>query len=189
MLVNDDRYGGTGGSIATVSSDQWAQYTFLHEAGHTFAGLADEYADDSIANNYPVSMLPYLPNVDSTSDLTKIKWAHLLEHQAYRPVVGAYEGAYYRKQGFFRPEETSVMKDISVARFNAPSREAIVKAIHSRMGIPFDLNAFIKDDAQNVQLISAAPKVQIPPLQHDFIEMKQRVMDLHKLWHRDFSRK
>lgn len=43
MLANSFEYGGTGGSIATFSRDDDAIEIALHELGHSFAGLADEY--------------------------------------------------------------------------------------------------------------------------------------------------
>lgn len=182
MVVNDDRYAGTGGTIATVSTNEWAAYTLVHEAGHTFAGLADEYVEEPTGANYPLDMLThYFPNVDNTSDPTKVKWAHLMKHEGYRPHLGTFEGGYYRQHGVFRPEFTSIMREANVARFNAPSREAIVRTIYSRMAIPFDLNTFIKDDAKNMQPMPVTTKLQIPPLQHDFIDMKERAIHLHNL--------
>ena len=46
MLVNDPRYGGSGGSVAVASAS--APEIALHELGHSFAGLADEYVDNDI---------------------------------------------------------------------------------------------------------------------------------------------
>jgi hypothetical protein len=181
MLVNDERYAGTGGSIATISSNKLARFTLVHEAGHSFAGLADEYVEEAIADNYPMNVLPYLPNVDITSDPTKIKWAKLLEYKNYPPQLGAFEGGYYRGHGIYRPEETSIMRDFSVMSFNAPSREAIVRMIYARMNIPFDLELFVKDDVKNIKPIPATATLQIPPLRHDFIEMKENALKLHQL--------
>jgi hypothetical protein len=82
MLVNDNRYAVTGGTIATVSSNKWAPFTFLHEVEHSFAGIADEYVEEPTAQYFPIESIPDLPNVDNTSDLTKIKWTHLQEYKA-----------------------------------------------------------------------------------------------------------
>lgn len=181
MLVNDDRYAATGGAIATISTDKWSKYSFLHEVGHSFAGLADEYVEEPTAVNFPLDMLHYFPNVDNTSDLTKIKWAHLIEQKGYSSQVGAFEGGYYREHGVFRPEETSIMRDINVARFNAPSREAIVRTIFSIIPLNFDLNTFIREDAKNLQPVVTRTEQRIPPLLNDFIGMKQKVTNLHNL--------
>jgi hypothetical protein len=181
VIANDERYGGTGGGIATISANEWAKYVLVHEAGHSFAGLADEYVEEPIADNYSLDRIPYLPNIDNTSDLAKIKWAHLLEHKGYGPQLGAFEGAYYREHGIYRPEQTSIMKETNYPRFNAPSREAIVRTIDARLGIPFDLESFLKDDAKNFTPISAISGFHVPVLQHDFIDSKQRAMELYKL--------
>lgn len=182
LMVNDERYGGTGGSIATLTTDGWSRFTLLHEVGHSFAGLADEYVEEAIADNYPLEMVPYLPNVDTTSDLTKVKWAHLLGYKGYKQKVGAFVGGYYRAEGIYRPEETSIMRQLDAERFNAPSREAIVRTIHAMMNIPFNLDSFITDDAKNLTPTRVSNTFQVPPpLRHDFVDMKQRTIQLHKL--------
>lgn len=43
MLVNDSRYGGSGGMVATSSTHNNAGEIVIHEIGHSFAFLADEY--------------------------------------------------------------------------------------------------------------------------------------------------
>jgi len=182
LLVNDDRYAGTGGEIATVSTNEWSPNILVHETGHTFAGLADEYEEDEIAESFPLYLLPYLPNVDNTSDLSKIKWAHFLQRNCYCPQVGAFEGGYYRTFGVFRPEMNSVMRDITYLRFNAPSREAIVQTINARMGIPFDRDKFFKDDKKNLQAgAEQRSAMKLPPLHDDFIDMEKRTLQLHQL--------
>jgi hypothetical protein len=181
LLVNDDRYAGTGGQIATISTNVSSPILLVHETGHSFAGLADEYIDEAIAEFYPLDALPNLPNVDNTSDLTKVKWAHFLERNCYCPQVGAFEGAYYRTFGIFRPEVNSIMRDVNFLRFNAPSREAIVQTINARMGVPFDRDKFFKDDKKNLPTGSERSVIKLPPLQHDFMDMKKRTLQLHKL--------
>ena len=52
ILVNDARYGGGGifNDQATAAVDSsWAEYLFVHEFGHHFAGLADEYYGSDVA--------------------------------------------------------------------------------------------------------------------------------------------
>ena len=182
LLVNDDRYAGTStGGIATVSTNVASPIVFVHEAGHTFAGLADEYEEDAIAEFFPLDVLPFLPNVDNTPDLSKIKWSHFLERNCYCPQVGAFEGGYYRTYGVFRPEVTSIMRDVNFLRFNAPSREAIVQTINARMGVPFDRDKFFKDDKKNLPTGPERSMIKLPPLHHDFIDMKKRTLQLHKL--------
>jgi hypothetical protein len=52
ILVNNDTYGGGGiyGQFSTAAADNdWANYLFVHEFGHHFAGLADEYYTSPVA--------------------------------------------------------------------------------------------------------------------------------------------
>ncbi len=43
VIVNDNRYGGSGGEIITTSTDSTINETVLHEMGHTIGKLSDEY--------------------------------------------------------------------------------------------------------------------------------------------------
>lgn len=179
MLVNDQTYGGSGGSIAVMSLNSLSKYIMVHEIGHTFAGLGDEYVDQSIANNYPLSQLPFMANIDDTSDPTKVKWAKFITTPVYQNIVGIYEGAYYRTPGYYRPELHSTMESLSYASYNAPSREAIVKRIDLILGIPYDFNTFLAADAfsiQPVRIASADPAPALP--KNDFFDMKERLQVL-----------
>lgn len=151
VIVNDDRYGGAGGSFAVVSTHPSADRVAVHEVAHTFANLADEYVDEPIAHLYPMSRVAEKPNVDTTDNPELIKWKHYIEHPLYQSTVGAFEGAYYRSSGVFRPEFQSIMGTLNSTRFNAPSREAIAKRIHEIVDIPFDFEEFIQADIPNIQ--------------------------------------
>ncbi len=83
IMVNSPRYGGGGiyNLYCTFTSDnQWQEYVFVHEFGHTFAGLADEYYTSSVAYNdfYPQGVEPDEPNITALLDLSKIKWTDLV---------------------------------------------------------------------------------------------------------------
>ena len=82
VLTNTDTYGGGGiyglYSTAAANSD-WAGYLFVHEFGHHFAGLADEYYTSSVAYEAPdVIREPYEPNVTALLDAGELKWKHLV---------------------------------------------------------------------------------------------------------------
>jgi hypothetical protein len=83
IMVNTPRYGGGGiyNLYCTFTSDnQWSPYVFLHEFGHTFAALADEYYTSSVAYNdfFPRGVEPIEPNVTALLDPSKLKWKDLV---------------------------------------------------------------------------------------------------------------
>ena len=83
IITNTDTYGGGGinGLYATAAANSyWANYLFVHEFGHHFAGLADEYFTSSVAYEQPdVIVEPYEPNVTALLDPDTLKWRNLVE--------------------------------------------------------------------------------------------------------------
>jgi hypothetical protein len=83
ILVNDARYGGGGifNAQATAAVDSsWAEYLFVHEFGHHFAGLADEYYTSDVAyETGGEKPEPWEPNVTALKDPKRLKWADLVE--------------------------------------------------------------------------------------------------------------
>jgi hypothetical protein len=85
IMVNHKRYGGGGiyNLYCTFTADnQWHEYLFLHEFGHSFAGLADEYYTSDVSYNdfYPKGIEPVEPNITALVDKTNIKWKPYLTH-------------------------------------------------------------------------------------------------------------
>ncbi len=81
ILVNAETYGGGGifGLYGTVAADSvWAPYIFVHEFGHHFAGLADEYYTSDVATDYSAVIEPWEKNVTANASLETIKWRALL---------------------------------------------------------------------------------------------------------------
>ncbi|PWU03484.1 MAG: peptidase M64 [Terriglobia bacterium] len=80
IVVNDRKYGGGGifNLFATVSADNaFTPYVFVHEFGHHFAGLADEYYTSDVSYLSPTERPePWEPNV--TADAHAAKWKDLL---------------------------------------------------------------------------------------------------------------
>jgi hypothetical protein len=81
ILVNSKTYGGGGlyniYSTAAVDND-WASYLFVHEFGHHFAALADEYYTSPVAYQAPAKIVePWEPNVTALLDRTNLKWKDL----------------------------------------------------------------------------------------------------------------
>ena len=81
ILTNSEVYGGGGiyGLFSTAAANSaWAGYLFVHEFGHHFAGLADEYYTSSVAYEMPeVIEEPYEPNITALLDPENLKWKHL----------------------------------------------------------------------------------------------------------------
>ncbi len=83
IMVNHKRYGGGGiyNLYCTFTADnQWYKYLFLHEFGHSFAGLGDEYYTSSVAYNdfYPRGIEPTEPNITALLDPDNLKWKELV---------------------------------------------------------------------------------------------------------------
>jgi hypothetical protein len=80
IVVNSRQYGGGGifNLYATVAADnEWTPYVFVHEFGHHFAGLADEYYTSDVSYNSSAERLePWEPN--ATADPKAAKWADLI---------------------------------------------------------------------------------------------------------------
>ncbi|MFK7852723.1 MAG: M64 family metallopeptidase [Granulosicoccus sp.] len=127
LLVNDNRYGGSGnsgGSVAITSA--YSPQIALHEMGHSLADLADEYVDSLIleTNGLPAFEEGRYPNVSGFSDPAKVPWTHWIDDDETYPQlfneegVGVFEGGLYRERGVYRPTFNSRMRS-----FDAPFGE------------------------------------------------------------------
>jgi hypothetical protein len=80
IVVNDRKYGGGGifNLYATVAADNaYTPYVFVHEFGHHFAGLADEYYTSDVAYAAAAARPePWEPN--ATASATSPKWKDLV---------------------------------------------------------------------------------------------------------------
>ncbi len=85
ILANIDRYGGGGiynfYSISTANESRWNDFVFIHEFGHSFAGLADEYYSSSVAYDdfYPAGIEPTEPNITRLLNSKQLKWKAMLD--------------------------------------------------------------------------------------------------------------
>jgi hypothetical protein len=83
IMVNHNRYGGGGiyNLYCTFTIDnQWSEYLILHEFGHSFGGLADEYYGSPVAYNefFPETVEPVEPNITVLADPENVKWKSLV---------------------------------------------------------------------------------------------------------------
>lgn len=111
----------------------------IHEFGHAFAGLADEYEepDNPLALLYNLNVEPWEPNITSLVDFDS-KWADLVapetpiptpETYQYYSTVGAFEGGGYLEQGIYRPQQHCMMRDY--APFCAVCNRTILDVIEA----------------------------------------------------------
>jgi len=89
IITNSRTYGGGGifGLYSTVAADsEQAPYIFVHEFGHHFAGLADEYYTSPVAYlPTPIKIEPWEPNVTALLDPKNLKWKNLLSSETPLP--------------------------------------------------------------------------------------------------------
>lgn len=82
ILINERTYGGGGifNLYSTVAADnKFSRYIFVHEFGHSFAALADEYYTSDVSYQPPqVTIEPWEPNVTALFDPSQLKWKQLL---------------------------------------------------------------------------------------------------------------
>ncbi len=92
ILVNNETYGGGGiyGLYSTAAAkSEWAPYLFIHEFGHHFAGLADEYYTSPVSYETGSSERrePWEPNVTALRDPAKLKWRDRVQNDTPLPTA------------------------------------------------------------------------------------------------------
>lgn len=147
ISVNSSKHGGNGGFYTTASRSPYSKYTALHEIGHAFANLADEYEDESVAAYYKKSNIPNYCNVDLTGDIDKVKWGYFNGIPGYE-TVGVYEGGYYRSSGVWRPQQDCIMRSNNAGFCNV-CRLAIVKKIYWIIKEKFSFTEFLEMNDPN----------------------------------------
>jgi hypothetical protein len=89
ILINEQTYGGGGifNLYSTVAVDnKFSDYIFVHEFGHSFAGLADEYYTAVVSYELPeITVEPWEPNVTALLDPAGLKWRALADPQTPIP--------------------------------------------------------------------------------------------------------
>ncbi len=139
MIVNSEKYGGSGGQIAIYARS--APEIALHELGHSFAYLADEYIDENLAGQAAASYWEgKYANVTNTNDPYTATWAQWIDSKEDfpsvegQPGVGIFEGSLYNATGFYRPMSRSRMST-NFADFGPVSSEQWVLSIYQRTGV------------------------------------------------------
>jgi hypothetical protein len=149
VLVNDPKYGGSGGSVCVSSSNEDSFEVLAHEIGHSLAHLADEYSYEA---NY-AACDPQQDCKEANATLRtardEIKWKDWIEAATPVPTpatpqfgsaVGLFEGARYTPLGVYRPQQDCKMRDLG-AEYCPVCSEQFVRAIWT---------------AENVEMIETA---------------------------------
>ena len=128
VLANTSIYGGGGiyNNITIMNSDHPTFVpVIVHEFGHAFGGLGDEYYyDDQFDTQYPSDTEPWEPNLTTLKDFS-VKWGDLMEQGE----VGLYEGGGYQSKGVYRPMPDCRMKTNECDRFCPVCFRAIERMI------------------------------------------------------------
>ena len=147
LLVNSERYGGGGFyNFLTVctTGNALTPKVIVHELGHAFAGLGDEYYNSEVAyeNYYNLDIEPWEPNLTTLVDFSS-KWQSMIPDSipvptpripCYANATGVFEGGGYLPEGIYSPVQDCRMKSISSDEFCPVCKKAIRVAIdwHTR---------------------------------------------------------
>ena len=123
ILANTEEYGGGGiynSYTLTTAHHPMFRPVVVHEFGHSFGGLADEYFydNDVMTDTYPLDIEPWEQNISTQVDFAA-KWKDMLSENTPVPTpaevsenypTGVYEGGGYSAKGIFRPAENCRMR-------------------------------------------------------------------------------
>ena len=129
ILVNTHQYGG-GGILNSYNLSMTHHPSFkpvvVHEFGHSFAGLADEYAYDfEEIPMYPPDIEPWEQNIT-----TKVKFSDKWQDMMGKvPSVGLIEGAGYSLKGIYRASHDCRMRTNDTPEFCPVCQRAIQRVI------------------------------------------------------------
>lgn len=142
IIVNSDKYGGGGiynfYSVCS-SSNLLSEFVFIHEFGHAFAGLGDEYYDSETPYSDFIDLKyePHQPNLTTLVDFES-KWKNMIDKDTpiptpaenkYFKTVGVYEGGGYVSKGVYRPYINCTMHTAIIDGFCPVCKNAIQKMI------------------------------------------------------------
>lgn len=136
VVVNDTTFGGSGGAVAVVSTNVGAIELALHETGHSFGLLADEYGGPP-PPACDASVEPSEANATKASARGGIKWNAWIDPLTPVPtsgpttgVPGLYASAKYCDAGLHRPTWNSKMRSLGQP-FEQINTEQLVRRIYN----------------------------------------------------------
>ncbi|MBR5183335.1 MAG: peptidase M64 [Bacteroidales bacterium] len=144
ILANTKNYGGGGifnSYLMTAAHNEMCRPVLVHELGHSFAGLGDEYYDSSTSYEefYNLKIEPWEPNITTLVNFES-KWKNMLPAGTAIPTaplndlkdnvtVGVYEGGGYMAKGIYRPVMDCRMKTNQAHAFCPVCQRAIEQMI------------------------------------------------------------
>jgi hypothetical protein len=146
VTVNDPVYGGAGGSFATISAHTSAALIAIHEFGHSFHGLADEY--ESPYPGFPAcsdisGSALCEPNVTNQTNASLVKWRSWFTPGLPIPTpagtsgTGLFKGARYLSSGMYRPvDNTCLMRALGNTFCPVCRQEYVRKLYRGGFGSP-----------------------------------------------------
>jgi hypothetical protein len=142
VLNNSSRYGGGGFynhySQSTVDNPL-SEIVCIHEFGHQFGGLADEYYTSQVTYSdfYNLKVEPWEANITTNVDFGS-KWKSMVSpgipiptprEEQFKDVVGMFEGGGYVAKGVYSPMMNCRMKGNDATGFCPVCRQAIIRRI------------------------------------------------------------
>jgi hypothetical protein len=153
VLVNDTKVGYTTGwnglnqkssiSIISACPEPVFQRLVMREVGGKgFARLGEEDVGDKYAPYYDVlnqiknwyHLYGFYGNLDVESDPNLVRWSHFLKHPSKFPELGVFSGGLGYSIDIYHPDNNNVMHKNGALRYDAPSREAIIKRFYQIWG-------------------------------------------------------
>jgi len=139
ILANTDNYGGGGiynSYTLTTAHHKSFKPVVVHEFGHSFGALADEYYyDDMFVEYYYPDVEPWEQNITTLADFSS-KWKEMIPSDIPVPTpsgsgvaVGLYEGGGYQSKGVYRASEDCRMKTNAAPEFCPVCQRAISEMI------------------------------------------------------------
>ena len=142
ILANTEEYGGGGiynSYTRTTAHHPMFRPVVVHEFGHSFGGLADEYFydNDVMTDTYPLDIEPWEQNISTQVDFAA-KWKDMLSENTPVPTpaevsenypTGVYEGGGYSAKGIFRPAENCRMRTNEYPAFCPVCQRALRRII------------------------------------------------------------
>ena len=154
IMVNINRYGGGGIyntlGLFTASEVKWNEYVFVHEFGHFFAALADEYYNSSVAYNefYAPGVEPTEPNITALLESGHVKWKKFLSPGLPVPTDWGKAGydSLYLKIDWFQKQQNDLVDSLQTAHVSEEEIKSVTGSFTDSIKvIRSQINNFISD--------------------------------------------